>query len=292
MAGMQDIRWWHPGPLRSVTAMTAVAVLGTGNMGAAMVRRLLATGHQVTVWNRTAARTAPLVADGARAAGSPAEAVADVDVVITMLSDAAAVDAALTGPAGAAAALPPGTPLVQMSTISPDSVRDLARRLPGVALVDAPVGGSVAATEAGRLTVLAAGEDSALDAATPVLSVLGTVRRCGAVGGGSAVKLVLNTALITAMAALGDTLAVADAVGVDRAGALELLASGALGGAVGRATASGAVFSLTLAGKDVGLARQQLGDRPAPVLRATAEALRTAPDQAADLATLAIRSDP
>jgi 3-hydroxyisobutyrate dehydrogenase-like beta-hydroxyacid dehydrogenase len=267
--------------------MTAIALLGTGQMGAPMARRLLATGHRVRVWNRTAARAAPLVAAGAHVAASPADAVGDTEVVITMLTDAAAVEVALFGPAGAAAALRPGTCLVQMSTIGPQAVRDLARHLPdGVDLVDAPVAGSVAAAAAGQLTILAGGEDAMLDRVASVLASLGTVRRCGGVGAGSALKLVLNTALVTALAALADTLAVADVVGVDRAVALEALAGGALGGAVRRATATGASFSVALAGKDLDLARRELGEMPAPVVHAAAQALHAAPDRSADLAAL------
>jgi 3-hydroxyisobutyrate dehydrogenase len=180
-----------------------------------------------------------------------------------------------------------------MSTIGPDEVRDLARRLPaGVDLVDAPVGGSVAAAEAGRLLVLAGGEDSALTRVGPILESLGTLRRCGGLGAGAALKLVLNTALVTAMAGLADTLAVANSVGVDRDIALELLATGALGGAVTRATTGGASFSVALAGKDLDLALRQLDNAPAPVAHAAAQALRAVSDQTGDIATLITKETP
>ncbi|MGY0233937.1 NAD(P)-dependent oxidoreductase [Longispora urticae] len=267
--------------------MTVIAVLGTGHMGAPIARRLLAAGHQVTVWNRTAARTADLVALGARPAATPAGAVRDAELVITMLTDAAAVDAVLFGAEGAVGALPAGTPLVDMSTIGPDAVRDLARRLPaGIDLVDAPVGGSVGATEAGELRVLVGGPDAAVDRVSPVLGVLGTVRRCGPTGSGAALKLVLNTALVTGLAALADTLAVAGAVGVDRDAALEVLAASPLGAAIARGTAGGASFAVALAAKDIDLALDALGATPAPVARAAAATLHAAPDPSADLATL------
>lgn len=267
--------------------MAAVAVLGLGHMGASMARRLLATGHQVSVWNRTAR---PVDA-GAAVATSPAEAVREADVVFTMLADAAAVDAVLFGPDGAAEALRPGSVVVQTSTIGLDDVRALASRLPtGVSLVDAPVAGSVGAAEAGQLILLVGGDDETLDRVTPVLTALGTVQRCGALGAGTALKLVLNTALITSLAALADVLAVAAAVGVDETVALDALADGALGGAVARARRTDAAFSIALAGKDVDLARHELGDRPAPVVHATADALRARPDQTADIATLVLRA--
>ena len=267
--------------------METIAVLGTGRMGTPICRRLLSAGHQVAVWNRTASRSERLVRAGARRADSPAAAVADADTVITVLSDAVAVDTVLFGPAGAASALRPGTCLVQMSTIGPEAVAELARRLPAeVHLIDAPVVGSVDAAQAGRLTVLAAGDPAAVDRAAPVLQALGTVRRCGALGAGSALKLVLNTALVTAMAALRDTVAVADAVGVDRSVALAALGTGPLGGAAKRATATGAWFPIALASKDITLALRHLGDRPAPVARAAARVLSAAPDQNADLSVL------
>ncbi|MFC4020151.1 NAD(P)-dependent oxidoreductase [Micromonospora sp. GCM10011542] len=268
--------------------MTEIAVLGTGHMGAAIARRLLATGYRVTVWNRTPARAAALAGAGAEIAATPAQAVAAADLVIIMLADSAAVEAALFGkddPDAPVAALRPGAIMVQMSTIGPDQVRGVAARLPeSVALLDAPVGGSVDAVDAGALTIFAGGPPAVVDRAEPVLKSLGAIRRCGPVGAGSSLKLVANTALVTAFGALHDTLAVAEAVGVDRAVALDLLSAGALGGVLARATRSGASFAISLAGKDADLA-----GRAAPttrVLTAATHLLRDATDQRADLATL------
>jgi 3-hydroxyisobutyrate dehydrogenase-like beta-hydroxyacid dehydrogenase len=270
--------------------MTAVAVLGTGHMGAPIARRLLATGHRVTVWNRTPSRTGEI--PGAGVAASPADAARDAEVAIVMVTDAAAVDAVLFGRDGAAPALRPGTSVVQMSTIGPAEVREVARRLPpGVGLVDAPVAGSVGAAESGGLTVLAGGDEATIRRVAAVLEALGTVRRCGGVGDGAALKLVFNTALVTGLAALADTLAVARSVGVDRAAALDALAGSALGAAVNRVHSRGASFSLALAGKDVHLALGALGGVEAPVARAAARAMRAMPDQTADISEL-IREQP
>lgn len=137
-----------------------------------------------------------------------------------------------------------------------------------------------------------------MDRVAGVLGALGTVRRCGGPGSGAALKLVGNAALVAGIAGLADTLAVADAVGVDRATALDLLAGGALGGAVRRATASGVGFAIALAHKDIGLALAALDptDAPgqraagprtdAPVLRAACRRLRDAPDQSVDIGAL------
>ncbi|MFI7543165.1 NAD(P)-dependent oxidoreductase [Actinoplanes sp. NPDC049599] len=252
--------------------MAHIAVLGTGRMGAAITRRLLDTGHRVTVWNRTAEKTEALVAAGARAAPTPA--VPDAEVVITMLTDAAAVRDVV-----AAADLRPGSVLVEMSTIGPAAIREL--RVPdGVEVVDAPVLGSVAAAESGQLTVLAGGK---MGRARPVLESLGSVRHCGDLGSGAALKLVANTALVTGLAALADTMVVARALGVDAEAALSVLARGALAGAVTRVTAVGAAFPVALAAKDLDLV---LGLADPPVVRAAAAVLREAPERDADLGTI------
>jgi 3-hydroxyisobutyrate dehydrogenase-like beta-hydroxyacid dehydrogenase len=272
----------------TVAAVTSIAVLGTGHMGTAIVRRLLTTGHRVTVWNRTPANAAPLAALCAGIAATPAEAVAGADLVITMLTDAAAVEAALFGPSdsgSAVAAAPPGAVVVQMSTIGPDEVRGIATRLPWtVSLLDAPVGGSVGAAEAGTLTIFAGGSPATLDLAEPVLRDLGRIRCCGPLGAGAALKLVVNTAMVTALGALHDTLAVADAVGIDRALALDALAAGPLGGAVQRATATGASFAISLAAKDARLALRDV--QTAPVATAALQLLHSAADPTADVASL------
>jgi 3-hydroxyisobutyrate dehydrogenase-like beta-hydroxyacid dehydrogenase len=272
MPAMRNTRWWHGQELSSVVGMTKIAVLGTGRMGAAIARRLIDTGHHVTVWNRTTEKTAPLVAAGARAASTPA--VPEAEVVITMLTDAAAVRAVV-----AAADLRPGSVLVEMSTIGPAAVRDL--HVPaGVTVVDAPVLGSVAAVASGRLTVLAGGE---VERVRPVLESLGAVHACGDLGSGAALKLVANTALVTGLAALADTMAVARAVGADPEAALAVAAQGALAGAVTRATAAGADFPVALAAKDLDLVLELTSP---PVVRAAAAVLREAPDQDADLGTI------
>ncbi|GAA2556229.1 hypothetical protein GCM10010435_28580 [Winogradskya consettensis] len=286
--------------------MISVAVLGAGRMGTAITRRLTTRGHNVTVWNRSGVHTAT----------SPADAVRDAQVVIVMVTDAAAVDEVLTR---AAPALQPGSVVLQMSTISPDEVRALAARCP-VPLLDAPVKGSVPAAESGSLTILlgaggsgssglgssglgSSGLGEGVDgpsaggegrvgsggaeewgAVTAVLAELGEVRRCGGVGAGSAVKLVLNAALVTGIAALADVMALAAAVGVDRETAWDVVGSSALAAAVPRALATGADFPLALAAKDTGLALTELPS--APLLAATAHVLRATRNPTADIATL------
>jgi 3-hydroxyisobutyrate dehydrogenase-like beta-hydroxyacid dehydrogenase len=268
-----------------VDDMKIIAVLGTGRMGAPIARRLLAGGYRVTVWNRSPERCRSLAASGATLAASPAAAVDGADAVIVMLTDAPAVEAVLFGPDGAAGALRPGTVVVQMSTIGPDEVRAIADRLPaGVGFVDGPVGGSVAAAESGSLAIFAGGSAGAMESVAALLGHLGSVRHCGPVGAGAAVKLVANTGLVTAVAGLHDALAVAASLGVDRQTALDVLGRGPLASAVQRVGAPGAWFAVALAAKDARLALRHSTSSPA--LAAALELLQAAPDQEADLSSL------
>jgi 3-hydroxyisobutyrate dehydrogenase-like beta-hydroxyacid dehydrogenase len=257
--------------------MDDIAVLGLGHMGAAIAGRLAAAGFRVTGWNRTPRPPIP----GVIPAGSLAAA--DAGVVITMLTDGAAVEAVL-----AALAPRPGTVVVDMSTIGPDAVRRVAAGLPaGVALVDAPVGGSVGAAAAGTLRIFAGGADGDLDRVEPVLAALGAVRRCGPLGTGAAVKLVLNTALVTAVAGLADALTVAAAVGLDRAAAVAVLRDSPLGIAAERTLVPGgpaAHFRIALAAKDVDLAVAAAGTALPIAAAARAVLARGVPDE--DLSAL------
>lgn len=284
---MPDIRLSYAIGRSSLSGMSEIAVLGSGRMGTAIGRRLLATGHRVTVWNRTQTKAEALASAGAEIATTPPEAVAKADLVIVTLTDAAAVQDALFdfSDGSTVAALRPSTVVVQMSTIGPDETRGVAARLPRpVAYLDAPVAGSVDAAAAGTLTIFAGGADAAVDLAEPVLRDLGTLRRCGPVGAAAALKLVVNVAMITALGALHDSLAVAESVGVDRAVALDVLAAGPLGGAVKRARATGPSFAVSMAAKDARLALRDV--RTAAIATAALHLLDTAKDQEADVACL------
>ncbi|GAA3698837.1 hypothetical protein GCM10022224_075970 [Nonomuraea antimicrobica] len=180
-------------------------------MGVPMARRLVAAGHEVTTWQR---------ADGVPVA----TAVEGAELVITMLSDPAAVREVLT------AALPglrPGATVVEMSTIGPEAVRELRALLPpSVALVDAPVLGSVGPAADGTLTVLAGGDVTGCRA---VLSVFGRVRELGPLGSGAAMKIAVMSALVPAQVLLAETYAYGEAHGVDRDALAGVLAATPLG---------------------------------------------------------------
>lgn len=232
--------------------MTSVAFLGLGRMGGLMAGRVLAAGHELTVWNRTAARTQPLVADGARAAATPAEAAAAAEIVITMLADPAALSSVLDGPDGVVAGIRPDGCLVDMSTVGPAAALAARDRLPaGVGFVDAPVMGSVGPAASGELVVLAGGD---VDRVEKILSIFGQVVRCGPAGSGAARKIVLISGAIAGVTLVGELLAVADAMGVPRDAALDGLAAGPLAGAVARVRSTGGNYAVWLAAKDLGLA--------------------------------------
>ncbi|MGW3040998.1 NAD(P)-dependent oxidoreductase [Kitasatospora sp. NPDC001159] len=227
--------------------MEKIAFLGLGRMGQPMARRLAAAGYPLTVWNRSPGR-----ADGLAEAGSAAEAVAGADVVVTMLSDPAAV-AEVAGQF--TAELAPGALWIDMSSVGPRAVAELRSQLPdGVGMVDAPVMGSVGPAASGDLVVYAGGEDADLERARPVLEHLGRVRHCGGPGAGAALKVVVISAIVASVTAVGEVLAVADELGVPQDVAAEVLASGPLAGVVARAHSTVSDFPVRLAAKDLALA--------------------------------------
>lgn len=230
-------------------------------MGAPMAARLLDAGHEVTVWNRTAARARPLVERGASAASSPAEAAAGADAVITMLSTPEALEQVLVGEGGLAPALGAGQLLIEMSTVGPAVVRSVAARVPpGVAVVDAPVLGSVPQATDGALLVFVGADEETFPRVEELLAPLGTVRHVGGAGSGAAAKLVVNATLVTTLAALGEALALGDALGLERDVLLDVLAASPVGPTLERkrdAIESGSYrpprFKLALALKDAQL---------------------------------------
>ena len=207
---------------------TRIAFVGLGAMGARMARRLLEAGHELAVWNRTPERARPLVELGAAAAGSPAEAAAEADAAIVMVSDGAALAAVVDGPDGIAAVDSPLT-LIQMSTVGVAATAELAARLPRhVALLDAPVLGSLAEAESGSLTIFAGGDAGLVERCAPILALLGSILHVGPVGHGQAAKLVANATLFGALGVLGESLALADGLGLPRETAFEVLAASPL----------------------------------------------------------------
>jgi 3-hydroxyisobutyrate dehydrogenase/2-hydroxy-3-oxopropionate reductase len=205
--------------------VSSVAVVGLGAMGSRVARRLLDVGHELVVWNRSAEKAAPLVDLGATAAPTPTEAAQRGDVVITMVADPEALQAVTEGPDGVAAGVGDAT-VIEMSTVGPAAVERLASALPESAgLLDAPVLGSRDEVESGSLRIFVGGPAELVERWRPLVSVLGSPLHVGELGSGAAAKLVANTTLVGTIGLLGESLALADGLGLPREQAFEVLAA-------------------------------------------------------------------
>jgi 3-hydroxyisobutyrate dehydrogenase len=194
-----------------------LAFIGLGNMGGGMARRLLDTGHTLTVFNRTAAKAAPLVEAGARLADAPERAAAGHQLVMLSLSDEAAVEEILFG--RVVPVLAPGTVIVDTSTVSPGYAREAAARLAakGLRRVEACVVGNPLQARKGELRVFVSGESEDLYEARPVLEAIGSeVVHLGAPGTAASMKLILNLLLGAQVAALAEAVDYGTAAGLDR----------------------------------------------------------------------------
>jgi 3-hydroxyisobutyrate dehydrogenase-like beta-hydroxyacid dehydrogenase len=195
--------------------MTAVAILGTGKMGGAMARRLVASGFDVTLWNRTPDKAQALQLGPV--AATPEAAVRDADVIISSLTNEAAIRDVYLGEHGALRSAA-GKLLIEMSTAGPEVVEELGREAhaQGARLLEAPVVGSVPAVESGKLLILVAGERADLETARPVLERLGDVSYVGERGNAQRLKLIANSMLGITSTAAAELLAAGAALGLDR----------------------------------------------------------------------------
>jgi len=215
--------------------MTTVAIVGTGRMGSSMAHALARSGVSLVLCNRTPERALELAAElggGARAVATPREAAAAADVTITMLANDEAVRTTFLGADGLAAGAHPGSVLVDMSTVTPDTIRSLEApvRERGAGILDAPVSGSVALATAGTLTLMVGGTSDDLERARPALeAVSATIFHVGPLGSGAAMKLAVNTLIFGLNGAIAEGLVLAETAGVDRALAYEVFAASAAG---------------------------------------------------------------
>lgn len=244
--------------------MSRIAFLGLGAMGARMATRLLAAGHQVTVWNRTAERAAPLVDQGAGLAATPREAAQGAEAVIAMVRDDAASRSVWCDPeTGAAEGMAADALAIECSTLTVDWTRQLGAELSsrGLRVLDAPLAGSRPQAEGGQLIFFAGGASAALKEARPLLLAMGSaVHHAGeAVGSGMAVKLMVNALFGLQVAAVAELLALGEALGVPRQRGAEILgetpvlspaAKGAAAAVVAGAFAP--MFPIDLVEKDFG----------------------------------------
>lgn len=205
--------------------------IGLGKMGAPMAQTLLDKGHDLTVWNRSAARVAPLRAAGAKVAGDVAELARASDVVFVSVADDAALRAVALGEGGALAHMPRRGVLIETSTVSPEISAEVARAADarGVAYLRAPVSGSVALASAGKLTVLASGPRAAFEAVQPLLGAFSARQvHVGEDDQARVVKLAVNVMVGLTAAMLGEAMALCLRNGMDRATVLEVIGASAI----------------------------------------------------------------
>jgi 3-hydroxyisobutyrate dehydrogenase-like beta-hydroxyacid dehydrogenase len=205
---------------------TTLGFVGLGVMGGRMAKRLLDARHPVVGYNRTREKAQWLAAAGLRLAASPREVAQAADAIFTMVTDTAALEAVTRGPDGILAGLRRGAVLVEMSTVSPDAVRALAAEVAerGAELLDAPVSGSPATLEAGQLSFMVGGAETALERVRPFLTAIGpTITHVGAVGLAKAMKIAINQGLAVQMLAFAESVLLAEKAGVARERAVEAL---------------------------------------------------------------------
>lgn len=206
-----------------------IGIAGFGRMGAAMGARIIATSHELSVWNRSAGPASAAIELGARLAATPAALAADCDVVITSLFDEAAIRAVYFGPEGLTTTRLGGRLVIDTSTVPPGLAAELAQgvQAAGGRFVDAPVLGTVGPAREGRLIALTGGTDADKEAAREPLQILcRAVHSLGPSGAGYAGKLAINLLKATYWAALGDCLGLARRFEIEPSAILDVIESG------------------------------------------------------------------
>ena len=210
-----------------------IAVIGMGTMGAPMARNLLRAGHSVVVNNRTREREEPLVADGATRAESPAAASADVEIVLTCVSDTPDVERVLLdSEIGAINGLGEGGLVIDCSSIAPAATREFAARFreKGIGYVDAPVSGGSEGAIKGTLAIMCGGSEDDFERAKPVLDILGAkITRIGEVGAGQIAKVANQVVIAGTFLALSEALTLAHRAGANPEKVIEAIGGGVAG---------------------------------------------------------------
>jgi 3-hydroxyisobutyrate dehydrogenase len=207
-----------------------IAFLGLGIMGLPMAGHLLKAGFPLTVYNRTASRASDLVQAGARQAATPAEAAPGADFVISIVTDGPDVEQVLLGPDGAVHGAQPGAVFIDMSTISPETARNLADRLSlhQIEFLDAPVSGGDVGARNATLTIMAGGKQDVFERSRPVFEVLGKrLTHVGPAGAGQVVKACNQVVTAVNLLAVCEALTLAEKNGIDQQTMIHVLAGGA-----------------------------------------------------------------
>lgn len=246
--------------------MVRIGFVGLGTMGGAMAANTARAGFEVSAWNRTPGRATDLEDLGVKRLESAAQVASASELVITIVSDTADVEAVVFGPGGVAEGIGSGSLVVDMSTISPSATRDFAARLGqrGASMLDAPVSGGSEGAKKGTLSIFVGGEAADLERARPVLEAMGTtITHVGPIGAGQAAKAVNQVILAGTYLGVAEGIVLAMKAGLD----VEQLVA-ALGGGAAQswvlANRSGRMhendyplgFKVSLHRKDLGIALQ------------------------------------
>src|SRR5213594_1462704 len=224
-------------------------------MGAAIGERLIGLGHELAVWNRTVEKTRTLAAAGAGVAVSPSQLASSSETIITILTDAAAIDAAYRGRSGLLSADVSGKLFIEMSTVRPETERALAAdiRNRGAAMVECPVGGTTGPARDGKLFGFVGGEAADVARARPLLEQLcRRVEHVGPIGAGASMKLAINLPLLVFWQSFGEALSLCEPLGIDPARLMDIFADTSGGPNVLKVR--GPAVAAALAGKDAGAA--------------------------------------
>ena len=211
--------------------MAKLGFVGLGVMGGGIARRLLDAGHELVGYNRTKEKARALIEAGMSWCDSPREAAERSDVVFTMVTNVAALRAVADGADGILAGLGPGKVYVDMSTVGPAASRELAQRVreTGAEMLDAPVSGSVATLEEGRLSVMVGGDTATFERVEPILRDVGPkVTRVGENGQAALMKIASNLQLAVQMLAFSEGVLLAEKGGIEREVAVEVLTNSAI----------------------------------------------------------------
>jgi 3-hydroxyisobutyrate dehydrogenase len=230
-----------------------IGIAGLGRMGAAIAARLIEVGHTLTVWNRSPDKAKPLADAGAAVAATPAELVGRVEAVISILTDATAIDAVYGGPSGLLSADVVGKLFIEMSTVRPETEVALADKVrrKGAAFVDCPVGGSIGPARQGKLIGVMGGEVADAARARKIMEQLcRRLEHVGPVGAGATMKLAINLPLMVYWQAFGEALALSRDLGVDPARLIDLFTE--TSGAANVLKVRGPAIATMLAGGDPG----------------------------------------
>lgn len=246
--------------------------IGLGNMGNPMVMNLLKAGFEVMVFNRTKGKEAPIIQAGATAAQHPIELMAKCDVIITMLSNDDAVKEVFEGTHGLLSKQNSGKLIINMSTVSPETSRYLAKKCSDqeVQFIDAPVSGSVKPAQDGTLVILVGSTTTNFELAKPIFDALGKVAiHVGNAGVASSAKLAINYLLGLNLQGLAETVLFAESNGVSKEDMLQIINAGACGNGITTIKTTSilndsypAAFALKHLVKDLRLAKEAGLDSP------------------------------